>query len=101
MKSQLALKVVWFLVLLPTALIATFWSLMGIGVVIAGLRGDQSISPVASMGVAFALGLGWFGIATLSRLYSHFLLSSDRPPRPYAAIIGLLGGVLPRNHGRL
>ena len=87
--KKLVLALVAALILAPTALsvlVATFLAPMAFG-----LRGTRFLfDPVVF--VALTLGAGWFGLATLVSLCSHFYKHADPPPTPRRAAFGLFCG---------
>lgn len=92
MVRSVALVVLLVTVLLPTAVVAAFFSLFGVAIVWAGLSGDASVPLSQALLVALVLAAGWFGIATFSRLYIHFRKSPTCPPHPKLAVAGLAAG---------
>ena len=92
MVRSVALNILFATVLFPTAVVASFFSLLGAAVVWAGLRGDPSIPLGRAVPLALLLAAGWFGISTLFRLYMHFRASSSCPSHPKRAAAGLVVG---------
>lgn len=71
MPNTIALRFVAILVLLPSTLVAAFWSLMGIPFAEDALQ--RRGHAVAGTVLFAALAAGWFGLVTLWRLYYHLL----------------------------
>jgi hypothetical protein len=92
MKRKLLIAVVFTFIVVPTALVSAFWSLMGGGMVLAAVLGDPSVRGVGAPGVALLLIGGWFGISALWKLSVHFFYNSTRPARPCFLFGGLLCG---------
>lgn len=92
MLRSVALMLFFATVLLPTAVVASFFSLLGAAFVWAGLSGDPSIPLSQAVPVALVLAAGWFGISTLFRLYIHFRACSACPKHPRRAAAGLVVG---------
>ena len=71
MPNIIALRVIAILVLLPSTLVASFWSLFGVVFVVDALeRNDRVASGIVLLA---AMAAGWFGLITTWRLYYGFL----------------------------
>jgi len=77
MESKFALRVIGIVVLLPTTLVASFWTFMGVPALIDSVTHPNTVYPYRALLLAPLLSAGWFGIITLWRLYSHFDANLD------------------------
>lgn len=83
------------LVIMPTLLVACFWSLFAVVKLysFAFIEGPATPSIlVMHLKLAAITGLGWMGLITGVKLYNHFLRSDAAPARPGLAWVGLLCG---------
>jgi hypothetical protein len=92
MGRSLLLNAVFIFVLLPTAGVAGLFSLFALFLVAAEWQLGSVNHRLRALAFAGVLAAGWWGIASLSRLYLHFRLSTECPPRPIVALAGLVAG---------
>ena len=85
MGNNFATHAIGILVIIPTTLVAAFWSLLGVSVAL-------SERPSGIL-VLFALLAGWFGIVTLWQLY-HDFLGGEPHPNILVAWLGLACGCI-------
>jgi hypothetical protein len=78
--------------ILPTSLVACFWTPFGIVASFAAVNGDPSLKEVSPTEIWLLLVLGWFGISTLWKLYLY-LLRGKTPEKPMQCWLGLASGV--------
>ncbi len=78
LSSTISLKLVAVLVLVPTTLVAAFWSLLGVPAFVDAVIHPNPVYPYRGWMLGPLLVAGWFGIVTLWRLYHHYV--SGRPP---------------------
>ena len=69
MSLRLVHKAIAVCVLLPTTLVAMFWTLLGVPALFDAF--DNHGAAGASVGLSLALVAGWFGLLTLWRLYRN------------------------------
>jgi hypothetical protein len=86
------LNFVMFVFIIPTSLVAGFWTLFGIVVSFAALTADPSLKEVSPTAIWLLLVFGWFGISTLWKLY-QYLLRDAIPEKPIQCWLGLMSGV--------
>src|SRR5690242_13850766 len=85
MLNIIALRVLAYVVLVPTTLAAGFWAFMALGFMSGAMR--DGVHMIAAAILLFAMVVGWFGIITLWRLYYGFL-------RGFCAVATILTGPL-------
>ena len=91
MESRFALRAIGIIVLLPTTLVAGFWTLLGVPALVDAIARPSVVHPYRAWLVAPLLVAGWFGLVTLWRLYYRFEAGRDLgDTRVYRA--GLLAG---------
>lgn len=78
MESKFALKTIGIVVLLPTTLVALFWTFLGVLALIDSIARPDAAYPYRGLLLAPVLVAGWFGLTTLWRLYYCF--DAHRPP---------------------
>lgn len=91
MQSRFLLRLIAVVVLLPSTLVAGFWSVLGFGFVADALLRSQH--PVAAALVLAALVAGWIGLGTAWWLY-YGLLREDAAIDLRRAWCGLASGAL-------
>ena len=72
MESKFALKTIGIVVLLPTTLVALFWTFLGVPALIDSIAHPSLVYPYRALVLAPVLVAGWFGLITLWRLYYRF-----------------------------
>jgi hypothetical protein len=87
------LDLVAWLVILPTSLVAGFWSIFAIFMVPSALIGDPGIPQWAGIALLFLLLAGWFGIYTLWKLYFMFI-HNIYPEETVQLWLGLASGTI-------
>lgn len=82
MPNTIANHAVGILVLLPSTLVASFWSLFGVAFVEDSLRRSENF--IAGISLLVAMILGWFGLVIAWRLYYAFQHGRTNFNRPIA-----------------
>lgn len=77
MDSGFALRVVGILVLMPTTLVAGFWTLLAVPALADAMSEPSVAYPWRVLWWATLLLAGWFGLVTTWRLYYRFESGDD------------------------
>jgi hypothetical protein len=86
------LDFVMLVFILPTSLVAGFWTPFGIVASFAALTGDPSLKEMSPTAIWLLLALGWFSISTLWKIYLY-LLRGITPEKPMHCWLGLASSV--------